>query len=210
MRLPSEYAAELRSTSDPAARERLTNELARSTRTEVVRSIRKVCTRHGAAADAEDGAQELVPKLVERIASGREPPRPGEESGYIERAALNKARDILKGKGIHKHRLYQPFSLDDEPSVEPLATTESEAERAQWLELVRETLPALGERYREVIEAHDFYGVPLNAIAEQWVAKGRAETLQKAKQNVQQAHSRGTKMLRELVRQRLANAEAKA
>ena len=210
VRLPNEYAAELRSTSDPATRGRLANELARSTRTLVVRSIRVICARHGAEQDAEDGAQELVPKLVDRMVRGEEPPRPGEEVPYIRESAKNKARDILRGKGIHKHRRYEPLTQGDEPRVDPLTTVESETEQAEMIELMRDLLGELNETHREVIEAHRFRRVPLIAIAQQWFSQGRASSLQKAKQNVQATHSRALKVLRELAQKRRAETEAKA
>lgn len=207
MRLPSEYAAELRSTSDPVVRGRLTNELAGSARLLVVRSMRKICARHGAAEDAEDGAQELVPKLVERIVADRVPPRRGEEDSYLQRCARNAARDILEGKGLYKHRRYRALWPGDEGSTEPLTATEREAEHARMLGIVRDALAELHDTYREVIEAHDLRKLPLREIAEQWVEQGRASNLQKALQNVQAAHSRGMRALRERVRQRLEEAE---
>ena len=208
MRLPSEYAAELRSTSDPARLAKLRNELAGSARTLVVRSMRRICARHGATADAEDKAQELVVELVKRIVQGRVPPRQGDEDRYLQRCARNAALDVLAGKGVYKHRRYRALLPGDEPRADPFLQAEREAEHARLHAVVREAMDELHATYREVIEAHRYRGVPLHAIAEQWVEQGRASTLPKAKQNVHAAHSRGMRVLRELVQRRLEEEQA--
>lgn len=170
--------------------------------------MRKICARHGAADDAEDEAQQLVHQLVERMVAGRVPPRRGEEDSYLQRSARNAARDILAGKGLYKHRRYEAgFWRGDAESIEPFATPEREAEHAHMRELVRDALAELHDTYRAVIEAHDLRKIPLRELAEQWVAQGRASNMQKALQNVQAAHSRGIRALRELVRTRLEEAE---
>lgn len=201
--MPSEIAADLRASPATGKPERLREELAASVHRLVLRVMQKRCAPHGAGADAEDGAQELALKLFERIAEGEVPPRPGEEEPYLQRCARHRAVDILKGKGVYQHRKYGEFAQEDVEATNDVATLEAEAELARHREVVREVVGALHETYREVIEAHDFRGVPLTEIADQWLAQGRATTLAKARQNVQKAHSNAVKRLRALVLARL-------
>lgn len=202
MRLPSEIAAELRAQPGLSPPSRLHEELAGAIHRLVERTIHKACSRQGAQSDAEDATQELALRLYERLANAEIPPQPGREDPYLQRAARNKARDILKGKGKKfRHRHVQPLADEPSQALDPFGSADDESRRATLATRLQTALGRLSETHREVIEAYDLRGVPLTEIAEQWYQDGRADSRIKARQNVQKAHSLAIKRLRLLVGQ---------
>ncbi len=202
MKPPSEIAAQLRDLGSSEPRKPLEDELAGSLRSMLHRELTKRCSRAGVTAELEDATHELFLKLFDRIRSGQVPPIPGCEDPYVTTAARNRARDILKGKasfGFRKHL--------DSPDRIPRATSgqthEDQVETAELAAILREAIEALHPTYREVLQAHYFDDTPLVDIARQWHETGRADTFEKAKQNVQKAASNGRKRLRVLVDERL-------
>ena len=202
MKPPSEIAAQLRELSTSEPRHALEDQLARSLRSMLHRELTKLCERSGHTADLDDVTHELFLKLFDRIREGKQPPRPGEENGYVVRAAHNRARDILKGKGKFGFRKHLD-SPDSIPRATSGQTHEDQLETAEISAILREAIEALHPTYREVLQAHYFDGTPLVDIARQWHQSGRAETYQKAKQNVDKAASNARKRLRVLIAERL-------
>ena len=197
MKPPSEIAAQLRELPASEPRKPLEDELAVSLHSMLRRVLAKRCGRHGVDADLEDVTQELFIKLYERIRTGQQPPRRGDEDPYVTRAAQNKANDILKGKGrfgFRKH-LDAPESI---PRTTSGQTYEDQLATAETSAILGQAIEALHPTYREVLKAHYFDDTPLVDIARQWHESGRAETFEKAKQNVQKAASNGRKRLRVL------------
>jgi RNA polymerase sigma factor (sigma-70 family) len=195
---PSEIAALLRELATSESRKPLEDELARSLRSMLHRALLGKCRRVGVVADLEDATHELVLKLFDRIRAGQEPPRPGKEDPYVIRTAQNKARDILKGKasfGFRKH-LETPDSI---PRATSGRTHEDQVETRELSAILHEAIEALHPTYREVLHAHYFDDTPLVDIARQWHEAGRADTFEKAKQNVHKAASNGRKRLRVLI-----------
>lgn len=202
MKPPSEIAAQLRELPSSEPREPLEDELARSLRSLLYRVLSTSCTRAGVTADLDDATHELFLKLFDRIRTGEEPPRHGQEDQYVQRTARNKANDILKGKGrfgFRKH-LETPDSI---PRATSGRTHEDAVETAEVAAVLREAIEDLHPTYREVLQAHYFDATPLVDIARQWHASGRADTYEKAKQNVQKAASNGRKRLRVLIAEKL-------
>lgn len=199
VRLPSEIAAELRARPNASPPSRLHDELAGAIHALVARTMQKTCTRVGAQAEAEDATQELALKLYQRLAAAEIPPQPGREDPYLQRAARNKAKDILKGKGVFRHRRDRPLEVELFGGHDAFASGEHEALMAKRQAWLHAALGSMSEAHREVIEAYDLRGVPLTEIAEQWYQDGRAETRAKARQNVQKTHSLAIKRLRVLV-----------
>lgn len=195
---PSEIAVQLRELPDTKPRKPLEDELARSLRSWLQRELKKRCSRAGVTADLEDATHELFLKLFENIRTGTEPPRHGREDAYVVRTAHNKANDILKGKGRFGFRKHLD-SPDSIPRATSGQTHEDELESAELAAVLREAIEDLHPTYREVLQAHYFEDTPLVDIARQWHESGRADTYEKAKQNVQKAASNGRKRLRVLI-----------
>lgn len=202
MKLPSEIAAQLRSLPPSAPREPLEAELARTLRSMVHRELTRICRRAGVAADVDDATQDMFLKLFDRLKTGREPPIHGREDPYIQRSVRNKGSDILVGKGAFGFRKHLE-SADSTPRATSRRTYEDEVEAAELKAVLQEALTALHPTYREVIQAHYFEGTALVELARQWHADGRADTFEKAKQNVQKAASNGRKRLRVLIAEKL-------
>jgi RNA polymerase sigma factor (sigma-70 family) len=199
---PSEIAAQLRELSDTEPRKPLEDELACSLRSWLERELKKRCSRAGVTADLEDATHELFLKLFENIRTGTPPPQHGREDAYVVRTAHNKANDILKGKGrfgFRKH-LDSPDSISRATSGQ---THEDAVEAAELAAVLREAIEELHPNYREVLQAHYFEQMPLVDIARQWHEAGRADTYEKAKQNVQKAASNGRKRIRVLIAEKL-------
>lgn len=206
MKSQSEIAAQLRSLPISAPREPLEEALARSLHSMVHRELTKLCRRAGVAADVDDAAQEAFLELFDRLKTGREPPRHGREDPYIQRSVRNKGRDILVGKGAFGFRKH----LGNEHSLSRATsppTYEDQVEAAEVSAVLGEAIEALHPNYREVLQAHYFEGTPLVELARQWHAEGRADTFEKAKQNVQKTASNGRKRLRVLISEILEGAE---
>lgn len=198
VKLPSEIAAQLRSLLPSAPREPLEEELARTLRSMVHRELTRLCRRAGVAADVDDATQDLFLKLFDRLKAGREPPRHGREDPYIQRSVRNKGRDILVGKGGFGFRKHLE-SAESIPRATSGRTYEDEVQAAELKAVLEEAIEALHPTYREVLQAHYLEETPLVDLARQWHADGRADTFEKAKQNVQKAASNGRKRLRVLI-----------
>ena len=202
MQPPSEITAQLRSLPASAPREPLEKALARSLHSMLHRELTKLCRRAGVAADVDDAAQETFLKLFDHLRIGREPPQHGHEDPYVSTVARNRARDILKGKGRFGFRKHLD-SPDSIPRATSDLTHQDQVEAAELSALLEEAIEALHPTYREVLRAHYFDDTPLVDIARQWHQAGRADTFEKAKQNVQKAASNGRKRLRVLVAETL-------
>ncbi len=199
---PSEIAVLLRELTSSEPRKALEDELARSLRSMLHRVLVQRCARAGVTADLDDATHELFLKLFDAIRTGEEPPRHGQEDGYITRTAGNKANDILKGKGAFGFRKHLE-SPDQIPRATSSRTHEDQVEAAELRAVLEEAIEALHPTYRDVLQAHYFEETPLVDIARQWHQAGRADTFEKAKQNVQKAASNGRKRLRVLIAETL-------
>ena len=202
MKPPSEIAAQLRELPAAEPRKPLEDALARSLRSLLHRTLLVRCRHAGLTTDLEDATHELFLRLFDHIRAGMEPPRHGREDAYVVRTAQNKANDILKGKGRYGFRKHL-----DSPDTIPRATSgqthEDQLETAELAVILREAFEDLHPTYREVLQAHYFEDTPLVDIARRWHEAGRADTLEKAKQNVQKAASNGRKRLRVLIAEKL-------
>lgn len=206
MSLVSEAAARLRDCRDLAQRERLRNELAVAVAAVVAREVKRATRTRGLTiAEGDEANQELTAKLVAKLEAGGPSPRHGEEDAYVCRAARHGVLDQLAGKGKYKYRTYERPPVGDASfgSYRSADNPFDALAAADQVALVRECLADLNETRRDVVYATAFEGIPSVELAQRWFEEGRADSLKKAKQNVDAIRSRGLRELRAAIMRRL-------
>lgn len=171
-------------------------------------AVRAAASSGAKDAEVEDVAQHAIERFVRQL--HRPDKRIDHADALLWRIAENKAKDghrRRKRREEGQERLLRDPTAFDEPPASPERLYFEEESRRRVAELLRATLAKAPASYRSVIEQHFLEGVPIEDIAEAYLAeletdldRSDAKALEaarkKARNRADQHLSRGKKWLR--------------